>query len=265
MELKFSRIQFTPDLMPADITGTAILQVGPETLQRKITFSPGPVFTQMLLADEINRTPPKTRAALLEAMQEQTVTGAEGTHQLDEPFVVLATQNLIEQEGTYPLPEAQLDRFLFPLAIEYPSRDDECRIVAEHSFTPLDKLETVLSREEILRFREAWPTFPPHRTSLTMPCDWPAPRARLTRARRRTSRNGSGGAPARAPLSSSYSRAGRGPPCEGRFNAACEDVATVASPVLRHRLVRTFRVEADGKTTDDIISQLLKDVPRDGE
>ena len=132
MELKFARIQFTPDLMPGDITGTEILQVDRSSDQRRFVFAPGPVFTQMLLADEINRTPPKTQAALLEAMQEETVTIGEKTHRLEAPFVVLATQNPIEQEGTYPLPEAQLDRFMLELIVDYPSREDENRVVAEH-------------------------------------------------------------------------------------------------------------------------------------
>jgi len=265
MKLKFARIQFTPDLMPADITGTAILQMDAATQQRRISFAPGPVFTQMLLADEINRTPPKTQAALLEAMQEKTVTVAEGTHQLEEPFIVLATQNPIEQEGTYPLPEAQLDRFLFQVSIEYPGLEDERRIVAEHSFTPLDKLQTVLSREEILLFREAVANVP----AAPNVVDYAV---RLCRA----TRPGDASAP---PYIKEWVRWGASPrasqhmilagraraACQGRFNVACEDVAAVALPVLRHRLVRTFRAEADEKTTDDIINRVLGDVPRSVE
>jgi MoxR-like ATPase len=154
MELEFGRVQFTPDLMPADITGSVILQHD-EDGQRRFEFVRGPIFTQLLLADEINRTLPKTQAALLEAMQERTVTVSGHTYQLDEPFLVLATQNPIEQEGTYPLPEAQLDRFLFHIQIGYPSLEDERKIVAEHSFTPLEGLNVVLNRQEILAYRDA--------------------------------------------------------------------------------------------------------------
>jgi len=263
MELKFSRIQFTPDLMPSDITGTVILQVDPATHQRSFVFRPGPVFTQMLLADEINRTPPKTQAALLEAMQEETVTVAENTHQLEAPFVVLATQNPIEQEGTYPLPEAQLDRFMLELIIDYPSHEDERRVVAEHSFTPLDKLGPVLSRDEILLFREAVARVP----AAPDVVDYAVRLARATRP-------GDSVAPdyikqwvhwGASPRATQHLiLAGRArAACQGRFNVAREDVAAVALPVLRHRLVRTFLAEGEGKTTDDIIGQLLKDVPRD--
>src|SRR5947199_987699 len=155
LELSFSRIQFTPDLMPSDITGTEILEEDTATGHRRFVFARGPVFAQVLLADEINRTPPKTQAALLEAMQEKTVTVAGKMYRLEEPFMVLATQNPIEQEGTYPLPEAQLDRFLFEVLVDYPSLEDERKVVAQHSFTPLEKLHPVLARDEVLRFRSA--------------------------------------------------------------------------------------------------------------
>jgi MoxR-like ATPase len=261
MELKFSRIQFTPDLMPADITGTTILQMDTHTHQRKFVFTPGPVFTQMLLADEINRTPPKTQAALLEAMQEGSVTVAETTYQLDAPFVVLATQNPIEQEGTYPLPEAQLDRFMLQLFIGYPSREDEHRVVAEHSFTPLDKLRPVLTRDQILQFREGVAHVP----AAPNVVDYAVRLSRATRAADATAPDyvrqwvhwGASPRAAQHLLLVSRARAA----CQGRFNVAREDVAAVALPVLRHRLVRTFRAEGEGKTTDDIISQLVRDVP----
>src|SRR5215472_11802838 len=155
LELSFSRIQFTPDLMPSDITGTEILEEDSATGHRRFVFVRGPAFTQVLLADEINRTPPKTQAALLEAMQEKTVTVAGKMYRLEEPFMVLATQNPIEQEGTYPLPEAQLDRFLFELLVDYPSLEEEKRVVEQHSFAPLEKLQPVLTRDEVLRFRNA--------------------------------------------------------------------------------------------------------------
>jgi MoxR-like ATPase len=155
LELTFSRIQFTPDLMPSDITGTEILEEDATTGHRRFVFARGPAFAQILLADEINRTPPKTQAALLEAMQEKTVTVAGKMYRLEEPFMVLATQNPIEQEGTYPLPEAQLDRFLFELLVDYPTFEEEKRVVEQHSFAPLEKLQPVLTREEVLRFRQA--------------------------------------------------------------------------------------------------------------
>src|SRR5512136_3058286 len=155
LELSFSRIQFTPDLMPSDITGTETLEEDADTGHRRFVFVRGPAFTQVLLADEINRTPPKTQAALLEAMQEKTVTVAGKTYRLEEPFMVLATQNPIEQEGTYPLPEAQLDRFLFEVLVEYPTLEQEKKVVEQHSFAPLERMQPVLSREDVLAFRHA--------------------------------------------------------------------------------------------------------------
>jgi MoxR-like ATPase len=264
LELTFSRIQFTPDLMPSDITGTEILEEDTATGHRRFVFARGPVFTQVLLADEINRTPPKTQAALLEAMQEKTVTVAGKMYRLEEPFMVLATQNPIEQEGTYPLPEAQLDRFLFELLVEYPSLEDEKKVVEQHSFTPLDKLQPVVTREEILRFRNAIAQVPAAPNVIDYA-------VRLVRATRPGS---DGEAPdyikrwvrwGASPRASQYLiLAGRArAACEGRFNVACEDVAVLAPLVLRHRLIRTFQADAEGKTTDEIIGQLLNDVPRE--
>ncbi|UCE46391.1 MAG: AAA family ATPase [Phycisphaerales bacterium] len=261
MELKFARIQFTPDLMPGDITGTEILQVDRASDQRRLIFAPGPIFTQMLLADEINRTPPKTQAALLEAMQEETVTVGENTHRLAAPFVVLATQNPIEQEGTYPLPEAQLDRFMVELIVDYPSREDENRVVAEHSFTPLEKLRPVLTGDEILQFRQAVAQVP----AAPNVVDYAVRLARATRpgdelAPEYVEEYIHWGASPRA--AQHLILAGRArAACEGRFNVAREDIEAVALPVLRHRLIRTFRAETKGKTTDDIISELLTDMP----
>jgi len=263
LEMTFTRIQFTPDLMPSDITGTEILEEDTVTGRRRFVFTRGPVFTQVLLADEINRTPPKTQAALLEAMQEKTVTVAGKIYHLDEPFMVLATQNPIEQEGTYPLPEAQLDRFLLQLLVDYPTLEEERQIVEQHSFTPLDKLQPVLTREEVLRFRRAIAQLP------TAPnvIDYAV---RLVRATR-PGVNGQGfdyikrwirwGASPRASqylILAARARAA----CSGRFNPACDDVAALAPLVLRHRLIRTFQADAEGKTTDDIIAKLLEDVPR---
>jgi MoxR-like ATPase len=264
LEMSFSRIQFTPDLMPSDITGTEILEEDAATGHRRFVFTRGPVFTQVLLADEINRTPPKTQAALLEAMQEKTVTVAGKMYRLEEPFMVLATQNPIEQEGTYPLPEAQLDRFLFELLVDYPSLEEEKQVVEQHSFAPLEKLQPVLTREEVLSFRDAVAQVPAAPNVIDYA-------VRLVRATRPAS-NGQGleyikrwirwGA---SPRASQYLiLAGRArAACQGRFNVACEDVAALAPLVLRHRLIRTFQADAEGKTTDEIIAKLLNDIPRD--
>ena len=264
LELSFSRIQFTPDLMPSDITGTEILEDDAATGHRRFAFGQGPVFTQVLLADEINRTPPKTQAALLEAMQEKTVTVAGKTYRLEEPFIVLATQNPIEQEGTYPLPEAQLDRFLFEVLVDYPTLEEENKVVEQHSFTPLDRLQPVLTRDEVLSFRQAIAQVPAAPNVIQYA-------VRLVRATRPVS---DGEAPeyikrwirwGASPRASQYLiLAGRArAACQGRFNVACEDVAALAPLVLRHRLIRTFQADAEGKTTDEIIAQLLQDVARE--
>jgi MoxR-like ATPase len=261
LELSFSRIQFTPDLMPSDITGTEILEEDTATGHRRFVFVRGPVFTQMLLADEINRTPPKTQAALLEAMQEKTVTVAGKMYKLEEPFFVLATQNPIEQEGTYPLPEAQLDRFLFEVRVEYPSLEEERLVVEQHSYSPLDRLQPVLSRDEVLRFRNAIAQIP----AAPNVVDYAVRLVRATRP------NSGAEAPdyisrwirwGASPRASQYLiLAGRArAACQGRFNVACDDVAALAPLVLRHRLIRTFQADAEGKTTDDIIASLLQDV-----
>lgn len=262
LALAFSRIQFTPDLMPSDITGTEILEEDSATGHRSFVFAPGPVFAQVLLADEINRTPPKTQAALLEAMQEKTVTVAGKIYQLHEPFVVLATQNPIEQEGTYPLPEAQLDRFLFELLVEYPSLEDERKIVTSHSYTPLDRLTVLLSREEILQFRDAIALVPAAPNVIDYA-------VRLVRA---TRPNDPGAADyikrwvkwGASPRASQYLiLAGRARAAmQGRFNVSCDDVAALAPLILRHRLIRSFQADAEGKTPEDIITKVLEDVRR---
>lgn len=260
MELRFSRIQFTPDLMPSDITGTEILEQDLVTGHRKFVFTRGPVFTQILLADEINRTPPKTQAALLEAMQEKTVTVAGKNYRLEEPFMVLATQNPIEQEGTYPLPEAQLDRFLFELLIDYPTLEDERGLVEQHSFTPLEKIQTVLTRHEVMSYRDAVARIP----AAPNVVDYAV---RLCRA----TRPGDASAPdyikrwvrwGASPRASQFLiLAGRARAAIlGRFNVACEDVAALAPLVLRHRIIRSFQADAESKSADDIVLQLLQDV-----
>jgi MoxR-like ATPase len=260
LQLQFRRVQFTPDLMPADITGTVILQE--EGGRRDFVFRPGPIFTQILLADEINRTPPKTQAALLEAMQERTVTVAGHSSELDEPFIVLATQNPIEQEGTYPLPEAQLDRFLFQLKVEYPTLEEERQIVEKHSFTPLEHLQPALTRHEILLFRQAVSHVPAAPNVI----DYAVRLVRATRPRE-------AGSPeyierwlrwGASPRASQYLiLAGRArAACEGRFNVSCEDVATIAPLVLRHRIIRSFHADAEGLSADGIIQRILEDVPK---
>ena len=260
LDLPFARIQFTPDLMPSDITGTEILEQDVVTGHRRFVFTRGPIFTQVLLADEINRTPPKTQAALLEAMQEKTVTVAGKNHVLEEPFMVLATQNPIEQEGTYPLPEAQLDRFLFELLIDYPSLEDERSLVARHSFTPLDRLHTILNRAELLAYREAVARIP----AAPNVVDFAVRLCRATRPRDPSApeyipRWVRWGASPRA--SQFLILAGRARAAlQGRFHVACADVAALAPLVLRHRVIRSFQADAEGKNTDDIIVQLLADV-----
>jgi MoxR-like ATPase len=262
MALDFKRIQFTPDLMPPDITGTDILQEE-ESGHREFQFVKGPIFTQILLADKINRTPPKTQAALLEAMQERTVTVSGRTDQLPEPFLVLATQNPIEQEGTYPLPEAQLDRFLFQLKVDYPSLEEERQIVAGHSFTPLEGLMPRLSRREVMLYRDAVEHIPASANVI----DYAARLVRATRpscdgAAESVSRWIRWGASPRA--SQNLILAGRARAAtQGRFNVACEDVRAIAPMVLRHRIIRSFHADAEGKSADDIIQHLLAVIPQD--
>src|SRR5215213_8594800 len=244
LDLSFSRVQFTPDLMPSDITGTEILEEDHATGRRLFKFIRGPIFGNVILADEINRAPPKTQAALLQAMQEHVVTTAGQTHKLEEPFLVLATQNPIEQEGTYPLPEAQLDRFLFELRLGYPTLEEERQVVALHSFNPTESLVPHLDREKILALREgvAQIPAPPNVVDYAV---------RLIRATRPEDSSSSAdmkrwirwGASPRA--SQNLILAGRArAACQGRFNVACEDVAAVAPLVLRHRLIRSFQAEA---------------------
>ncbi len=259
MDLSFRRIQFTPDLMPGDITGTDIIQEDPQTGHRQFVFEKGPVFTQMLLADEINRTPPKTQAALLEAMQEHEVTAAGKTYKLEEPFFVLATQNPIEQEGTYPLPEAQRDRFLFHVLVEYPDRDQEAEIVDRTTSTHSATIQPVISGQEIIEFQQTVRRvpLPPHVK------DWVLDTVRAARPKD----------PDCAPWVKELIEWGPGPRAsqqlvlaskarallQGRTHVTLQDVQTLAHPVLRHRIVPTFAAEADGITVDDLITRLVRD------
>ena len=259
MDLSFRRIQFTPDLMPGDITGTEIIQEDPETGRRNFVFERGPVFTQMLLADEINRTPPKTQAALLEAMQEHAVTAAGHTYVLDEPFFVLATQNPIEQEGTYPLPEAQRDRFLFHVVVDYPTRDEEGEIVDRTTSTFNSSVEAVVSGDEIIQFQRTVRRvpLPPHVK------DWVLDAVRAVRPADEKCKGwakeliewGPGPRASQQLVLAAKARA----LLQGRSHVTIDDVETLAHPVLRHRIVPTFAAEADGITVDDLITRLVKE------
>ena len=258
LDLKFNRIQFTPDLMPSDITGTEVIEENVSTGTKQFRFVKGPIFANIVLADEINRTPPKTQAALLEAMQEHRVTASGNTYVLDEPFFVLATQNPIEQEGTYPLPEAQLDRFMFNVWIDYPSTDEEIQIVKSTTSSYTYELQKVLSSEEIVYFQNLVRKVPVadhivqyavHLVSKSRPKSELAPKFINDwiswGAGPRASQYLILGAKTRAIL-------------DGRFTPDLDDVKAVVKPVLRHRLVTNFNAEADGITTPDIIEQLLK-------
>jgi len=269
LSLDFKRIQFTPDLMPADITGTEIIQEDPITRQRTFKFLRGPIFANIILADEINRTPPKTQAALLEAMQEHRVTAGGHTYTLEEPFFVLATQNPIEQEGTYPLPEAQLDRFMFMVRVDYPNLDEELDILRRTTSSIRQEVGNILSADEILWLQEFMRDFPvpPH------VFDYVLAIVRATRAGRESDARvdkklvdfikeyvtwGAGpragqylilGAKARAAL-------------DGRAFADCADVAAIAAPVLRHRIITNYKAEAAGITPDQVIAKLIELTPR---
>jgi len=265
LNLSLSRIQFTPDLMPSDITGTEVLQEDKATGQRMFKFLHGPLFANVILADEINRTPPKTQAALLEAMQERQVTVGGTRHVLPDPFFVLATQNPIEQEGTYPLPEAQQDRFMFNVLVDYPEEDEEYRIVEMTTTTLKPALDRVLSATDILEMQDIVRKVPvaPYVIRYAMKF------TRLTRkdkgevpdfirhyvtwgAGPRASQFLVLGAKARAVL-------------HGRYYVSCEDIRAVAPPVLRHRIITNFNAEAEGIKPDDIVRRLADVIPRDPE
>jgi MoxR-like ATPase len=260
LDLKFSRIQFTPDLMPSDITGTEILEENKSTGQRDFKFVKGPVFANIVLADEINRTPPKTQAALLQAMQEHEVTAAGQTHTLEEPFFVLATQNPIEQEGTYPLPEAQLDRFMFNIFVDYPSYQEEHKIVKSTTAVLHYDVNKVMSGKEISALQQLVRKVPvsDHVVDYAI---------KLVRA---TRRNEAGVADyitnwvtwGAGPRASQYLILGAKTRAilDGRYTPSVEDVKAVAKPVLRHRIVTSFNAEADGVGTMEIIEKLMVDV-----
>ena len=261
MDLSFSRIQFTPDLMPADITGTEIIEENKSTGQRERRFLEGPVFSNVVLADEINRTPPKTQAAMLEAMQEKQVTVGRVRHELANPFFVLATQNPIEQEGTYPLPEAQQDRFMFKVFVNYPTFDDEFSIAKQTTTSNQVDLKPVLDAEEIIELQDA---------VLNVPIADHLVRYALSLVRQ--TRVGHAGVP---DYVSDLLQWGAGPRAvqfllvgaktralmQGRTHVTTEDIQMLAKPVLRHRIVLNFAAESDGYTPDDLIQRLIDDTP----
>ncbi len=264
LKLNFSRIQFTPDLMPSDITGTELIEEDRTTGKRAFRFVKGPVFGNVVLADEINRAPPKTQAALLQAMQEYQVTAAGQTYGLELPFFVLATQNPIEQEGTYPLPEAQLDRFMFMINMDYPDRDHERQIVKNTTAEIAEEPTAVLTGEDILRIQKLVRRLPVSDHVVNYAVD-------LARA----SRPGKSQAPS---FINDWLTWGAGPRAgqylilgakaralfHGRFNVSCQDVRSVAGPVMRHRLFTNFNADAQGVTTDQIIDQLIDAVKEPG-
>jgi MoxR-like ATPase len=266
MDLTFRRIQFTPDLMPSDITGTEILQEEPDTGRRRFEFQQGPVFANLVLADEINRTPPKTQAALLQAMQERQVTVGGQTLALPEPFFVLATQNPIEQEGTYPLPEAQLDRFMFMVLVDYPSRDEELEVLRRTTVDGDVRVGKVLSAAQIMQLQSIVRRVPVGEHVY----DFAVEIARATRPGVAGSSDfvrhwlswGAGPRAGQYMILAAKARA----LIHGRLHATIEDIESVAAPVLRHRIIPNFNADAEGVTVEQIIEKVLTLVPRgDGE
>jgi MoxR-like ATPase len=263
LHLKFKRIQFTPDLMPSDVTGTEVIQEDPETRQRAYRFLPGPIFANMLLADEINRTPPKTQAAMLEAMQERQVSAGGQMHTLPAPFFVLATQNPLEQEGTYPLPEAQLDRFLLYIRVDYPSPAEEWEIARRVSTGQVGEIQAVLSGEEIIQLQRLVLRVPV--SDQVLGYAWALVRA---------SRPGTAEAPE---FVNKWINWGAGPRgvltlitaakaraiLFGRYHATASDVQAVAKPALRHRINGNYAAQAHGLTSDKLIDMLFEAVPAD--
>ena len=264
LSLAFNRIQFTPDLMPSDITGTEVIEEDRTTGKRVMRFVKGPVFANVILADEINRTPPKTQAALLEAMQEHHVTAGGMRHALPQPFFVLATQNPIEQEGTYPLPEAQLDRFMFMIQVGYPNEADELEIVKRTTARHEVNVEHVMSAEDVLQIQALVRDVPVADNVIKFAL-------KIVRATRKPGR---GEADYRPDFIQRYLAWGAGPRAsqylilagkarailQGRTHVTPDDIRSVAHPVLRHRLITNYNAEADGITSDDLVDRLLRAV-----
>lgn len=260
LDMKFSRIQFTPDLMPSDITGTDILAEDKADGKRYFEYIKGPIFANIILADEINRTPPKTQAALLQAMQEYQVTAGNKTFDLDRPFLVLATQNPIEQEGTYPLPEAQLDRFMFYLNIDYPSYEEEKTIVKNDAFASLNSVVSVIGAEEIIQIQNAVKEVPVSEHVL----EFAVKLARTTRSQYDDAPDYikkwvSWGAGPRASQYLIYAARSRAV-LQGRLTPAIDDVISVAQSVLQHRIIISFAAEAEGITPKKIINKIISDL-----
>jgi len=265
LELSFKRIQFTPDLMPSDITGTDVIQEDPETQERRFEFLQGPIFANIILADEINRTPPKTQAALLESMQERQVSIGRTTRPLPEPFFVLATQNPIEQEGTYPLPEAQQDRFLFMLWVDYPEGEEEIDIIDLVTTEAFGEITPVLKAQDILDIQH-------------MVLHIPVPE-HVTRYAWRLVRATRPGTPEALDLANEWVQWGAGPRASiylikaaktravlrGNLHVSVDDVKAIAHPVLRHRIISNFAAQAEGYTSDKLIDMLLERIPTDKE
>lgn len=259
LDLKFNRVQFTPDLMPSDITGTEIIEENMSTGQKQFRFVKGPIFANIVLADEINRTPPKTQAALLEAMQEHSVTAAGTTYKLTEPFFVLATQNPIEQEGTYPLPEAQLDRFMFNLWLDYPSFAEEMQIVKATTTEYKPEVKSVISSEEIIGFQNLVRSVPVADNVI----DYAVRLVHATRPQTSQSKlvkdflsYGAGPRASQYLILGAKTRAA----VMGKFSPDIDDVRKIAAPVLRHRIVTNFNAEADNVSAVEIVKRLMKEI-----
>src|SRR3954470_8141261 len=262
LDLSFNRVQFTPDLMPADILGTNLVMEAPSG-RREFQFQKGPIFAHLLLADEINRATPKTQSALLEAMQEHSVTAGGEIRRLEEPFFVLATQNPIDQEGTYPLPEAQLDRFFFKLLVTYPSADELTEVLSRTTETQKVEIKNIVSRDQMIELQQLVRQVP----VASHVKDYAVRLVMATHPKTETA----------APITNQYLRFGSSPRggqalllaakvralAQGRFNASFDDIQAVVLPTLRHRCILNFEAEAEGITTDHVVHQILRDVPRD--
>jgi len=265
LDMEFKRIQFTPDLMPSDITGTEVLETNRETGEKEFRFIRGPLFCNLLLADEINRTPPKTQASLLEAMQEKMVTAGNVTYKLDEPFFVLATQNPIEQEGTYPLPEAQLDRFMFNIWVDYPLQHEEEQIIGSTTAGGLVEPQRVLTKEQVIQLQEVVRKIPVSEHVIKYVI-------RLVRATRPKYEDS-------PKITRTYVSTGAGPRAgqnlvlaakaravlEGRIHVSCKDIREAAVPVLRHRILTNFAADSEGLMPMDIVAKLLEEISEPGE
>ncbi len=262
MDLSFKRVQFTPDLMPSDITGTEVIYQDAQTGAREFRFVKGPIFANVVLADEVNRTPPKTQAAMLEAMQERRVSAGGVDHRLPEPFFVLATQNPVEQEGTYPLPEAQLDRFMFMIRVDYPTAAEERQIMKQAAGGPAPRPTAVIGGDEILHLQAVVRRVPVAEHVY-------AYAERVVRVTRPNT-------PEALLLSNKWLTWGAGPRAslnlilaakaravlDGRFAAGCDDVAAVAAPILRHRLILNYAAQSEGVTPDEVVRQVLAAIPK---